>query len=60
MKKQPQEAIQDMAMDAFSIRLTAWHARQARKIGGGELGSGVRKAIEEMVRRSKEKPAEAG
>jgi len=57
VKKQPQEAVQDVAMDAYSVRLTAWHARQARRLGGGEVSAGVRKAIELAA---KKKPAEAG
>ncbi len=41
---------QDCALDGYSVRLTAWHARQARKLSGNkELGDGIRKAIEIAV-----------
>lgn len=39
-------AIQDSPMDAYNVRITAWHARKARKLGDGNLALGVRKAIE--------------
>lgn len=55
MKPQPQQARQDVAMDAYSVRLTAWHARQVRRIGGGELGQGMREVIEAYVKAEKEK-----
>lgn len=39
---------QDEAMDSYTIRLTARHARIARRLGGnGNLSRGVRKAIEQ-------------
>jgi len=57
MKKHIQEARQDVPMDAYSVRLTAWHARQARRIGNGEVSEGIRAAIELAANK---KPAEAG
>jgi hypothetical protein len=45
-KQQPQQAQQDTPMDAYSVRMTAWHARRARKIGKGNLAEGVRRLIE--------------
>jgi len=42
---------QDAAWDGYSIRMPAWHARQARKLSDKkELGDGVRKAIELAVK----------
>ena len=41
---------QDSALDTYSVRLTAWHARMARELGDGCMGDGIRKAIEEKVR----------
>jgi len=35
-------------MDVYSYRLPAWHARQARLIGYGSGGRGIRTAIETM------------
>jgi len=37
---------QDCAMDNYNARITSWHARAARKIGGGNLSAGIRLAIE--------------
>ena len=41
---------QNTALDTYSVRLTAWHARQARKIGNGNMGDGIRLCIEEKIR----------
>ena len=43
--------LQDAPMDTYYNRLTAWHARKARKIGEGNLSKGVRIAIEIAVRK---------
>lgn len=43
------QPVQQCPLDGYSVRLTAWHARQARKLGNGELGEGVRRAIERCV-----------
>jgi len=37
---------QEQAMDRYDVRMTAAHARRARKIGKGNLSDGVRQAIE--------------
>lgn len=34
------------AMDTYSVRLTAWHARMLRRIGAGNLSRGVRVLLE--------------
>lgn len=47
--------LQDEAMDNYSIRMTAWHARMARRIGSGNQGEGVRKSIEFVIRNEKSK-----
>ena len=44
---------QDAAMDNYNARLSAWHARMARKIGEGNLSEGVRKAIEYFIEKTK-------
>jgi hypothetical protein len=41
-----QEKFQDCTMDIYSIRLTSWHARIARRIGLGNLSRGIRLIIE--------------
>lgn len=38
---------QDAAMDVYPVRMTAAHARLARKKGDGNLSEGVRALIEE-------------
>ena len=50
MPKQSSKARQDQdsAMDVYSCRLTAWHARKARRVGGGNLAEGIRKLIEDF------------
>lgn len=49
------QPLSDAAMDAYSIRLTPFHARIARRIGIGNLSRGVRLAIEhELLRLSSE------
>lgn len=50
-------AQQDAPMSNYSARLTAWHARHARRAGDGSLSAGLRLLIEEYVLRNK-KPAE--
>lgn len=37
---------QEVRMETFSIRMTAAHARLARKISGGGVAEGVRQALE--------------
>lgn len=37
---------QDDPMCAYTARLMAWHARQARRIGSDNMGDGMRKSIE--------------
>lgn len=37
---------QEAPLDSYSIRLAAWHARMARKLGKGNMGEGTRAAIE--------------
>jgi len=39
------------AMLAFSVRLSAWHAHHARQIGEGNMGVGIRVALEGHERR---------
>jgi len=41
-----QERYQEDPMEIYSVRLTAWHARHARRLGMGNLGRGIRIAIE--------------
>lgn len=40
---------QDCAMDNYNARISAWHARTARKLGDGNLSAGIRLAIELSV-----------
>ena len=40
---------QDSAMDNYNSRLTAWHARQGRKLGNGNLSEGIRRALEYLT-----------
>jgi hypothetical protein len=42
-------AYQDSPMTNYTARTTAWHARQARRIGGGNFSEGVRMAVEHYV-----------
>jgi len=44
---------QDDPLDNYNARLSAWHARMARKIGEGNLSGGIRKAIEYFIRKTK-------
>ena len=46
---------QENPMDNYNARLTAWHARMARKVGDGNLSLGLRIAIEFVVRNSEDK-----
>jgi N-methylhydantoinase B/oxoprolinase/acetone carboxylase alpha subunit len=39
------------AMDAFSVRLSAWHAYHARRIGDGNMALGIRVAVENHEKR---------
>lgn len=43
-------------MDNYNARLTAWHARMARKIGNGNLSAGLRLAIEFAVQNELDLP----
>lgn len=47
MKKNKWRQEQDAQMDGYCIRMTAAHARHARRRGEGNLARGVRKLIEE-------------
>lgn len=38
---------QDAPMDSYPVRMTAAHARRARRIGAGNLSEGVRVALEQ-------------
>lgn len=40
---------QSEPMDSTTLRLTTWHRRMARKIGGGSMSGGAREAIEEVA-----------
>lgn len=44
----PQETYQREPMDAYAVRLTAWHARMARRLGQGNLSRGIRITIEKL------------
>lgn len=46
---------QESAMDNYNARITARQARQARKIGGGNLSRGIRLCIEYVVQNSEKK-----
>jgi hypothetical protein len=46
----PQEAHQRDSMDVYTMRLTSWHARMARRLGQGNLSRGVRLAIERFLK----------
>jgi hypothetical protein len=48
---------QDAPMDVYPIRITAAHARKARKAGKGNLSRGIRQAIEKMEAEEQVKPA---
>lgn len=41
-------------MVIYSLRLSAWHARQARLLGGGNMSKGVRQAIEAVANKKEE------
>ncbi len=43
-----QKAKQLAAMDVYAVRMTAWHARKARRVGNQIMGDGVRKMIEDF------------
>lgn len=47
MKKSKWQLEQDAPMDKYDVRMTAAHARHARRRGSGNLARGVRKLIEE-------------
>jgi hypothetical protein len=38
-------------MEVFSVCLTAWHVRQARRMGSGNMSMGIRIAIESYEKR---------
>lgn len=42
--------LQVSPMDGFTVRLTAWHQIRAREIGYGNMGEGLRIALEMYVR----------
>lgn len=46
MAKGKWRAEQDAPMDNYPVRMTAAHARRARRIGQGNLSEGVRRALE--------------
>jgi hypothetical protein len=45
---------QDSPMSVYTVRLPAWYAIRARKLGQGNLGNGIRIAIERAVREIQE------
>ena len=47
MKKSRWQNEQDGKMDKYDVRLSARHARHARRKGEGNIGEGVRLLIEE-------------
>ena len=47
---EPQEAYQRDSMDVYTVRLTSWHARMARRFGQGNLSRGVRLTIERLLK----------
>ena len=47
MPKSGRKRIYEDPMDAYNIRLTANQARKSRKLGGGNMAKGARRAIEE-------------
>ena len=49
------QSIQDNAMDKYTCRITAWHARILRKEGGGNFSKGVRLAAELLARHKDKK-----
>jgi len=59
-KKQPGRPLthgfQDDPMNNYTARLTAWHARLARRLGDGNLSAGLRLAVESFAGR-KDMPA---
>lgn len=40
---------QAVPMDGYMVKITARHAREARKLGAGSLAEGIRLAIEKAV-----------
>jgi len=40
-------------MQVYSVRLAAWHAIEARRIGRGDMSKGIRASIEETAERKK-------
>jgi hypothetical protein len=53
--KQQQVEFQDGPMDAYSVKLTSWHARMARRLGSGNLSRGMRIALEIVMGFGKDK-----
>lgn len=45
-------AYQDSPMSNYTARMTAWHARMARRISAGNLSEGLRIALEDYVLRN--------
>lgn len=37
----------EAALSTVTVRLTVWHMRAARRLGGGNASEGVRRAIEQ-------------
>jgi len=48
-KPSKQEKFQEEPMDNYTVRLTSWHARMARRYGRGKIARGIRIAIENMI-----------
>lgn len=48
-KKGRPAVYQDNPMSIYSVRLSAWHARKARMLAQGNMGDGIRTAIERAV-----------
>jgi predicted metal-dependent peptidase len=49
-KPSKQEKFQEEPMDNYTVRLTSWHARMARRYGRGKIARGIRIAIENMIK----------
>lgn len=46
MVKTGRKRVYEDPMDVYTVRLTATHARKARRIGAGNLGQGLRDALD--------------
>ena len=49
-QNEDQEVYQRGSMDVYAVRLTAWHARMARRLGHGNLSRGIRLALEKILK----------